>query len=265
MSYSVLEPTEQLAPTAWMGNSRSARTTAAGVRPKNVTPSSVNATWVTIGRSVSERMASTASRISTGSEKVSTTKASTPPSSNPSACSRKAACASSGSSGAEGRQVSAERPDGAQHEDVAPHALAGVAGQPRPAPVDLAHAPGGSVHAELEAVRPEGVGLDTVGACLDVLGVDALDELRIGRIQHVEAGVERSPSRVEHRPHGAVAEEGTLGEGRDERRGHASTPKGPGRPPRQPGGRESTRPPRYGPQPDRARAMSCRRLMSARA
>ena len=44
--------------------------------------------------------------------------------------------------GAERRQVPAERPDGAQHEDVATHALADVTGQARPAPVDLAHPPG---------------------------------------------------------------------------------------------------------------------------
>ena len=109
MSYRVLEPTEQLAPTAWMGNSRSARTTAAGARPKNVTPSSVNATWATIGRSVSARMASTACCISTGSEKVSTMKASTPPSSSPSACSKKAARASSGSTEPSGARY---RPSG---------------------------------------------------------------------------------------------------------------------------------------------------------
>ncbi len=50
-----------------------------------------------MGSSVSERMASTAICISTGSEKVSTTKASTPPSRSPSACSKNAARASSGS------------------------------------------------------------------------------------------------------------------------------------------------------------------------
>ncbi len=43
--------------------------------------------------------------------------------------------------GAERRQVPAERPEGAQHEDVATHALADVPGQARPAPVDLAHPP----------------------------------------------------------------------------------------------------------------------------
>src|SRR5437660_526132 len=53
----------------------------------NVTPSSVNAIWATTGRSVMARIASTASAISARSEKVSTTNASTPPSSSASACS----------------------------------------------------------------------------------------------------------------------------------------------------------------------------------
>ena len=97
MSKSTLEPTEQFAPTAWIGNSRSVRTTSAAVRPVKVTPSSVNATWVRIGRSVRARTASTASRISVRSEKVSITNASMPPSSSPSACSWNAARASPGS------------------------------------------------------------------------------------------------------------------------------------------------------------------------
>ena len=56
----------------------------------NVTPSSVNAIWAITGRSVMARIASTASAISARSEKVSTTNASTPPSSSASACSRNA-------------------------------------------------------------------------------------------------------------------------------------------------------------------------------
>ena len=36
-SYSVLEPTEQFAPSPWMGSSRSVLVTSAGVLPRNVT------------------------------------------------------------------------------------------------------------------------------------------------------------------------------------------------------------------------------------
>ena len=193
MSYRVLEPTEQLAPTAWMGNSRSARTTAAGARPKNVTPSSVNATWATIGRSVSARMASTACCISTGSEKVSTTKASTPPSSSPSACSKKAARASSGSTEPSGARY---RPSGPMEPSTkTSRPMLSRTSRASRAPLRLISRtrPADPCIAELEAVRPEGVGLDAVRAGLDVLGVDALDDLRIGLIQHVEAGVEGQP------------------------------------------------------------------------
>jgi len=94
-SKSVLEPTEQLAPRAWIGSILRNRPTSAAERPVNVAPSSVNATCATIGRSVIERTAVTARAASSRSDIVSTTNASTPPSRRASACSRNAACASS--------------------------------------------------------------------------------------------------------------------------------------------------------------------------
>src|SRR5207237_1110002 len=72
---------------------RRARSTPEG--PVNVTPPFVNAICATIGRSVTDRTASRASAISTKSENVSTTNASTPPSRSASACSRNATRASS--------------------------------------------------------------------------------------------------------------------------------------------------------------------------
>src|SRR3989442_13249243 len=92
--YKVLEPTEQFAPRAWTPSARNVRPTSAGERPVNVTPSSVKAICATMGRSVTERIASIASAISARSENVSTMHASTPPSRSPSACSRNAARAS---------------------------------------------------------------------------------------------------------------------------------------------------------------------------
>jgi hypothetical protein len=56
--------------------------------------------------------------------------------------------------------VAAERPDRAQHEDVAAHALAHVTRQLGPAQVDLAHPRLEPVYAQLEAVGAEGVRLD---------------------------------------------------------------------------------------------------------
>src|SRR2546422_3267737 len=74
--YKVLEPTEQFAPRAWTPSARNVRPTSAGERPVNVTPSSVKAICATMGRSVTERIASIASAISARSENVSTMHAS---------------------------------------------------------------------------------------------------------------------------------------------------------------------------------------------
>mgnify|MGYP003694734869 CR=1 FL=1 len=74
---------------------------------------------------------------------------------------------------------------------------------------------------QLEAVGPEGIRLDPVGARLDVLGVDALDDLGLVDVEHVEAGVERHAARVEHGAHGAVAEEADA---RGAGRGNAPPP-----------------------------------------
>ena len=91
----MLEPTEQFAPMAWISRPRRACATSTGVRPVKVTHSSVKVTEATTGRSVTARMACTARAISARSEKVSTMRASTPPSTSASACSRKASSASS--------------------------------------------------------------------------------------------------------------------------------------------------------------------------
>ena len=122
--------------------------------------------------------------------------------------------------GSKRREVFPERTDRAEDEHVAAHALADVPCEPGAAPVDLANASRQAVHSELEAVGAEGVGLDAVGARRDVLGMDALHELRVIDAQDVEACVQGHATRIEHRAHGAIAEERTLEEPRDERRDH---------------------------------------------
>src|SRR5206468_3373549 len=79
---------------------------------------------------------------------------------------------------------------------------------------------GQAVHGELEAVRAEGIGLDPVGARLDVFGVNGLDDPGIVEIEHVEAGVERHAAGIEHGAHRAVAEERPLADALEEGRGH---------------------------------------------
>ena len=76
------------------------------------------------------------------------------------------------------------------------------------------------MHGELEAVRAEGIGLDPVGAGLDVLGVDALNDLGIVEVEDVEAGVERHAPGIEHGAHRAVAEKRPLAQALEEGRGH---------------------------------------------
>ena len=122
----------------------------------------------------------------------------------------------------ERQEVLAERPDGAEHQHVAPHGLANVAREPHPRPVDLAHPALEPVDGELEAVGAERVGLQEVGAGGDVLLVNPLDGLRVVEVQHVEAGVEGHPPGVEHRAHGPVGEERPALEPRDERAGAGS-------------------------------------------
>jgi len=56
-------------------------------------------------------------------------------------------------------------------------------------------------------MRAEGVGLDDVRARLEVLLVDGADERRVGEVQLVEAAVHEHAAGVQHRAHGAVADD----------------------------------------------------------
>ncbi len=117
-------------------------------------------------------------------------------------------------------EVLPEGADGAEHEDVAPERLAHVPRQLDAAQIDLAHLRGQAVDAQLEAVGAEGIGLDPVGARLDVLGVNALDDLGLVDVQHVEAGIQRHAAGIQHGAHGAVAQQRAFPETLDEGRAH---------------------------------------------
>src|SRR4030065_347463 len=81
------------------------------------------------------------------------------------------------STGVGPRKVTASGGKGAQPEYCSPHLLAHVARQLCAAEVDVPDTRGETMDPQLEAVGAERVRLDPVGAPLDVLGVDALDDL----------------------------------------------------------------------------------------
>src|SRR5262249_30758369 len=60
---------------------------------------------------------------------------------------------------------------------------------------------------ELVAIRAERVGLDDVGARAHVLLMDFGDEIRLRQIQLIKAAIEKDAPRIQHRAHGAIADE----------------------------------------------------------
>src|SRR5947209_4461319 len=74
-------------------------------------------------------------------------------------------------------------------------------------PVDLLDLVGVAVAGEPEPVRPEGVGLDDVGARGDVALVDGGDQLGVGQVDLGQRPVECASRGVQHRAHGAVADD----------------------------------------------------------
>jgi hypothetical protein len=213
MSNSTLEPTEQLAPIAWIGISRRARTTSAGERPVADRAHRLDRHphLGQVGEGLDEKGVDSALE-------------------EPFGLLAKGVAGLRRLDGADRGQILAERSDRSQHEHVAAHALAHVPRQLRPAQVDLPHPPLQAVHRKLEAVGAEGVRLDDVGAHSDVLGVNRLHELGIVQVQHVEARVEGDPARVEHGAHGPVAQQRPLGEAGQQRRRHDDYPAASPRP-----------------------------------
>jgi hypothetical protein len=63
---------------------------------------------------------------------------------------------------------------------------------------------------ELEAMRPEGVRLDQVGAGREVVLVHRANDRWVRQVQLVEAAVQEDAAAVQHRAHPAVGDEHTL-------------------------------------------------------
>ena len=101
-------------------------------------------------------------------------------------------------------QLATQRPHGAGDQD---RVLGRFPGEADPRPVDLLHLAGQAELRQFQPVGAERVGLDEIDPRLDVAAVDLLDEVRIAQVQLVEAAVEEDPLLVQHRPHGAVADE----------------------------------------------------------
>ena len=65
---------------------------------------------------------------------------------------------------------------------------------------------------QAESVGAEGVGLENLGAGLQILLVDGENQAGIGQVQFVVATVDEDPAGVEHRAHGAIGKHGTVRE-----------------------------------------------------
>ena len=102
----------------------------------------------------------------------------------------------------------AERPNRAGHDHRQPDHFAHFARYLRAAAVDLLYFVGKVVGGELEAVRAVGVGLDNLGAGLDVCFVHSPHHIGRGQVQLVEAGIGGRAHRIEHCAHRAIADYG---------------------------------------------------------
>ena len=76
--------------------------------------------------------------------------------------------------------------------------------------IDLADLVAQAEAAQLHAIRAERVGLDHVGAGLQVLAVHVDDQLGLRLVERLEAAVDEDALAVQHRAHGAVADEHTI-------------------------------------------------------
>jgi hypothetical protein len=85
-------------------------------------------------------------------------------------------------------------------------------GQPRARLVDGAGLIPQAEAMQPEAVCPEGVGFDDLGAGLQILFVDGADQLRLRQVQLVEALVEEDASAIEGSAHGSVTQDGPISE-----------------------------------------------------
>ena len=66
---------------------------------------------------------------------------------------------------------------------------------------------------EFESIGSKGIGFDEVGACLDIVAMNAFDEFGFGEAELLIAGVDENAFCVEHGAHCTIADEGVVLEG----------------------------------------------------
>ena len=98
-------------------------------------------------------------------------------------------------------------PDRTGHEG---RLTGGLARQAHARLVDGLELLGEAVGGQARAVGAEGVGLDDLGAGLDVFFVDFLDQRGRGEVELIVAAVDEHTLPVQHGPHGAVGDESAL-------------------------------------------------------
>ncbi len=88
----------------------------------------------------------------------------------------------------------------------------GLAGQAHTGRIDLGHFVGQPVAGQADAVGAECIGFKNLRAGLQVLLVNGENQTGIGKIQLVVAAVDEDTASIEHGTHGAVGEQGAVGE-----------------------------------------------------
>ena len=63
---------------------------------------------------------------------------------------------------------------------------------------------------QLHSISTEGIRLDDVDACLDVIHMNFADQVRVGHVQFVEASADKYAFAIQHRAHCAVADQNPI-------------------------------------------------------
>ncbi len=131
-------------------------------------------------------------------------------------CSTKAARASSRPVLPERLETDAEGADRAGDPGFAGllffEVVGGLAGEADAGGINLGDFAGQSMASQAEAVGAKGVGLENLGAGLQVFLVNGKDEAGVGEVQFVVAAIDEDAASVEHGTHGAIGEHGPVAE-----------------------------------------------------
>jgi hypothetical protein len=103
----------------------------------------------------------------------------------------------------QGLDSRSQRANRSRHPHI--EALGGFSGQPCACPVNVAHFIGDTVPRQAESISPERIGFDDFSPSLQVVVVDATNQVRLGEIQLVVAAVDEHAFGVKQRTHGSVA------------------------------------------------------------